>query len=53
MRNLKSEEGQAMVEFAALFAAVVIVAAIAFGNMSEAAVKIYGEIQSILIPAFP
>jgi uncharacterized protein (UPF0333 family) len=53
MRSLKSEKGQAMVEFAALFAAIVIVAAIAFGNMSGAAVRIYDEIRTILIPAFP
>lgn len=53
MRSLNSEKGQAMVEFAVLFATVVIVAAIAFGNMSEAAVKIYNEISTTLVPAFP
>lgn len=53
MKSLKSEKGQAMVEFALLIAAVVIVAAIAFGNMSETAAKIYDLIQTVLIPAFP
>lgn len=53
MRSLKSEKGQAMVESAVLFAAVVIVAAIAFGNMSGAVVKIYDLIRNVLIPAFP
>jgi Flp pilus assembly pilin Flp len=53
MKTLKSEKGQAMVEYAVLFAAVVIVAAITFGNMSQAAVNIYDKIHIILIPAFP
>ncbi|NNJ28514.1 hypothetical protein [Lacrimispora defluvii] len=53
MRSLKSENGQAMVEYATLFAAVVIVAAITFGNMSGAAVKIYNLIQTSLLPMFP
>ncbi|WP_277408690.1 Flp family type IVb pilin [Lacrimispora xylanisolvens] len=53
MKRLRSENGQAMVEYAALFAAVVIVAAITFGNMSEAAVKIFNLIQNSLLPVFP
>ncbi len=53
MGYLKSEKGQAMVEYAILFAAVVIIAAITFGNMSDTAVKIFNLIQTILIPAFP
>lgn len=53
MKRLKSENGQAMVEYATLFATVVIIAAISFGNMSGAAVKIYDLIQNTLLPMFP
>ena len=53
MKRLRSENGQAMVEYAALFAAVVVVAAITFGNMSEVAVKIFNLIQNSLLPVFP
>lgn len=42
-----------MVEFAILFATVVIVAAVTFGSLSETAGKIYHMIQTVLIPAFP
>ncbi|WP_349672904.1 hypothetical protein [Lacrimispora sp.] len=53
MKSLRSENGQAMVEYATLFAAVVIVAVITFGNMSEATVKIFNLIQNSLLPVFP
>ncbi|WP_166432504.1 hypothetical protein [Lacrimispora amygdalina] len=53
MKRFQSENGQAMVEYATLFATVVIVAAITFGNMSGAAVKIYDLIQNTLLPMFP
>ena len=53
MKRFQSENGQAMVEYATLFATVVIVAAIAFGNMSGTAAKIYDLIQNSLLPMFP
>ncbi|MEY8353950.1 hypothetical protein AALB39_11395 [Lachnospiraceae bacterium 54-53] len=53
MRRGESEKGQAMVEYAVLFGAIVVVAVVGFGGISETAGKIYDMVRTILIPAFP